>query len=192
MRLLAIVGPSGSGKSSVVRAGLVPELARRPIPGLANPRVAVVVPHTEPIGALANVLARLATNDPAPAAKTREFVDEIRRVTPSGIPDGLRRIANVLPGADRYPLILLVDQFEEVFTGAAEGGRSLFIETLLDAASDSSGRISVVLTLRSDFLGATARYPALDSAIAACSELCNCLALHGPVSHRRGSSKGRR
>jgi WD40 repeat protein len=170
-RLLSIIGPSGSGKSSVVRAGLVPELARRPIPGLANPRVAVVVPHTEPIEALANVLARLATNDPAPAAKTREFADEIRYVNPSGIPDGLRRVANVLPGADRHPLILLVDQFEEVFTGAAEAGRSLFIETLLDAASDSSGRISVVLTLRSDFLSATARYPSLDAAIAACSEL---------------------
>jgi hypothetical protein len=74
-RLLAIIGPSGSGKSSVARAGLIPELARRPIPGLANPRVAVVVPHTEPIEALAIVLARLATNDSAPAAKTREFAE---------------------------------------------------------------------------------------------------------------------
>jgi hypothetical protein len=170
-RLLAIIGPSGSGKSSVARAGLVPELARRPIPGQANPRVALVVPHTEPIEALATVLARVATNDPAPAAKTREFADEIRRVNQSGVPDGLRRIANVLPGADRHPLIVLVDQFEEVFTGASEAGRSLFIETLLDAASDSSGRISVVLTLRSDFLSATARYPTLDAAIAAGSEL---------------------
>jgi WD40 repeat protein len=170
-RLLAIIGPSGSGKSSVARAGLIPELARRPVPVLANPRVAVVVPHTEPIEALATVLARLATNDPAPAAKTREFADEIRRAGQSGAPDGLRRIANVLPGADRYPLIVMVDQFEEVFTSATEAGRSRFIETLLDAACDSGGRITVVLTLRSDFLGATARYPALDSAIAACSEL---------------------
>src|SRR5438045_5325717 len=64
MRLLAIIGPSGSGKSSVARAGLVPELARRPIPGLTNPRIAVVLPHTEPIETLATVLARLATNDP--------------------------------------------------------------------------------------------------------------------------------
>src|SRR5438132_4992465 len=153
-RLLAIIGPSGSGKSSVARAGLVPELARRPIRGLANPRVAVVVPHTEPIEALATVLARLATNDPAPVAKSREFADELRRINEAKVPDGLRRIANILPGADRHPLILLVDQFEEVFTGASEAERSLFIETLLDAALDSSGRVSVVLTLRSDFLSA--------------------------------------
>ena len=170
-RLLAIIGPSGSGKSSVARAGLVPELARRPIPGLANPRVAVVVPHTEPIEALATVLARLATNDAAPAAKSREFADELRRINEAKVPDGLRRITNILPGADRHPLILLVDQFEEVFTGASEPERSLFIETLLDAALDRSGRVSVVLTLRSDFLSATARYPPLDVAIAACSEL---------------------
>jgi transglutaminase-like putative cysteine protease len=141
-RLLAIIGPSGSGKSSVARAGLIPELARRPVPGQANPRVALVVPDTEPIEALATVLARLATNDAAPAAKTREFAEEITRINHSGVPDGLRRIANVLPGADRHPLIVLVDQFEEVFTGAAESQISLFIETLLDAASYGSGRIS--------------------------------------------------
>src|SRR6516164_417357 len=170
-RLLAIIGPSGSGKSSVARAGLIPELARRPIPGLANPCVALPISQMEPIEALATVLARLATNDPAPAAKTREFADEIRRIGQSGTPDGLHRIANVLPGADRHPLIVLVDQFEEVFTGAAEAGRSLFVDTLLDAAGDSRGRTTVVLTLRSDFLSATARYPALDAAIAACNEL---------------------
>jgi WD40 repeat protein len=170
-RLLAIIGPSGSGKSSVARAGLVPELARRPIPGLANPRVAIVVPHTEPVEALATVLARIATNDPAPAARTREFAEELRRAGQSGAPDGLRRIANVLSGADRHPLIVLVDQFEEIFTGAAEAERLPFIETLLNAARDVSGRISVVLTLRSDFLSATGRYPALDAAIAAGSEL---------------------
>lgn len=170
-RLLAIIGPSGCGKSSIARAGLVPELARRPIPGLENPSVAVVVPHTEPIEALATVLARLATTDPAPAAKAREFADEIRRFNTSGVADGLRRVADVLPGADRHPLIVLVDQFEEVFTSASETERSLFIQTLLDAAGDNSGRVTVVLTLRSDFLSATARYPVLDAAIAACSEL---------------------
>jgi hypothetical protein len=127
-RLLAIIGPSGSGKSSVARAGLVPELARRPIPDLANPRVAIVVSRTEPIEALAIVLARIATNDSSPAAKTREFAEELRRPNQSGVQDGLRRIANVLPGADRHPLIVLVDQFEEVFTGAAEAERSRFIE----------------------------------------------------------------
>jgi WD40 repeat protein len=170
-RLLAIIGPSGSGKSSVARAGLVPELARRPIPELVDPRVAVLVPHADPIEAVANVLARLATNDPTPAAKCREFADEISRVNRSGVPDGLHRVANILPGADRHKLLLLVDQFEEVFTSASEVGLSLFIETLLDAASHRDGQVSVVLTLRSDFLSATARYPALDAAIAACSEL---------------------
>src|ERR1700719_4341731 len=150
---------------------MVTPFRRRCSGAIPSPRVAVVVPHTEPIEALATVLARLATNDAAPVAKSREFADELRRIREAKVPDGLRRIANILPAADRHPLILLVDQFEEVFTGAAEAERSLFIETLLDAALDRSGRVSVVLTLRSDFLSATARYPPLDAAIAACSEL---------------------
>ena len=166
-RLLAIVGPSGSGKSSIARAGLVPELVRRPIPGLENPRVAIVVPYTEPIEALAMALARIATNEPAPVAKFREFAEELRRPNHAGVHDGLCRIANVLPVAHHHPLLVLVDQFEEVFTFAEEAERSPFIETLLDAARDGSGRISVVLILRSDFLSATARYPALNAAIAA-------------------------
>jgi hypothetical protein len=64
-----------------------------------------------------------------------------------------------------------VDQFEELFKNPLESERSLFIETLLDAAFSNDGRVTVVLTLRSDFLSATARYPALDAAIAAGSEL---------------------
>jgi hypothetical protein len=50
LRLLAVVGPSGCGKSSVVRAGLLPELARRPLPGLERSRVAVLTPGAHPAG----------------------------------------------------------------------------------------------------------------------------------------------
>jgi hypothetical protein len=60
----------------------LPELARRLGPGGWQIRVAVIVPHTEPIAALANVLPRLAKLY-RPAAKIREFADEIRRVNQS-------------------------------------------------------------------------------------------------------------
>jgi hypothetical protein len=49
VRLLAVLGPSGSGKSSLVRAGLLPELARRPLTGLENLRVAIVSPGAHPL-----------------------------------------------------------------------------------------------------------------------------------------------
>jgi hypothetical protein len=80
-RLLTIYGPSGSGKSSLARAGLIPELARRPLPGRDRARVAVLVPGSHPLEALATVLARMATNDLSPVAKTREFAQELSQAS---------------------------------------------------------------------------------------------------------------
>src|SRR5262245_45401310 len=66
LRLLPIIGPSGSGKSSLARAGLVAELARRPLPNRSEARVGVLTPGSHPIEALALVLARIATGDATP------------------------------------------------------------------------------------------------------------------------------
>ncbi len=116
IRLLPMYGPSGSGKSSLARAGLIPEFARRPLPGAAQARVAVLVPGTHPLEALASVLARVATNDPTPVTKTREFARELEQANKEGDYDGLRRIADVLLNINASPLIVLVDQFEEVYS----------------------------------------------------------------------------
>lgn len=91
MRLLAIYGPSGSGKSSLARAGLVPELVRSPLLGFKQARVAVLTPGAHPLDALAAVLARIATNDSAPVAKTREFREELDTKNKRGKFDGPRR-----------------------------------------------------------------------------------------------------
>src|SRR5262249_6237708 len=58
-RILAVVGASGSGKSSLVRAGLLPELAREPMAGLESPKVLLLRPGSAPLDRLAEVLARL-------------------------------------------------------------------------------------------------------------------------------------
>jgi WD40 repeat protein len=163
IRLLPIYGPSGSGKSSLARAGLMPELARRPLPGRTQARVAVLMPGTHPLEALATVLARVATNDPTPVAKTREFVEELERVSKGGEYEGLRRIADAVPDIAVSPLIVLVDQFEEVYSlceNLAE--RNVFISNLLNGASDCCCHISVVVTLRSDFLGEIQKHPVLN------------------------------
>jgi WD40 repeat protein len=163
VRLLPIYGPSGSGKSSLARAGLIPELARRPLPGRDCALVAVLVPGTHPLGALAAVLARIATNDLTPVAKTREFAEELAQKNADGEYDGLRRIADVLPEIEVKPLIVLADQLEEVYTLCKdEAERSAFIGNLLCAASERSKRVSVIVTLRSDFLGETQKYSLLN------------------------------
>ncbi|ETX01978.1 MAG: hypothetical protein ETSY1_05205, partial [Candidatus Entotheonella factor] len=168
VRVLPILGPSGSGKSSLARAGLLPELAKRPLPGWQTSRVVVVRPDAHPLEALAVMLARLATREAAPVAKTREFEEELKRRNQAGDYDGLRRIVDALPGIDTSPLIVLVDQFEEIYTLCQDTTeRDQFVANLLHAAADRSQHLSVVLTLRSDFLGQTQQHPDLNRLIAA-------------------------
>ncbi|HEY9695859.1 MAG TPA: hypothetical protein V6D10_01105 [Trichocoleus sp.] len=162
-RILPIYGPSGSGKSSLVRAGLIPELVRRPLPGKDKAQVAVMVPGIHPLESLATVLARAVTGDPAPVAKTREFKEELQQFNEEGEYDGLRRIASALPGIVTSPLIILVDQFEEVYSLCEkEEERKAFIANLLYAATDRSRQVLVILTLRSDFLGQIQQYSQLN------------------------------
>ncbi|WP_346294308.1 AAA family ATPase [Sphaerothrix gracilis] len=165
-RFLPILGPSGCGKSSLARAGFIPELSRRPLPGKEQMRVAVLVPGTHPVEALAGVLAKVATQDPMPVTKTREFTTELKLPTAAGLYDGMRRIADLMPQIKDSPLVVLVDQFEEVYSLCKDPNeRQAFIENLLCAASDPTGNLSVMITLRSDFLGETQRHPMLNQVI---------------------------
>jgi hypothetical protein len=167
-RMLVVYGPSGSGKSSLVRAGLVPELARRPPGGRAQARIALLVPGSQPLQALASVLARIATNDPAPVRKTREFAEELALPNGVGHYDGLQRIAALLPEADVWPLVVVVDQLEEVYSLCPDAAtRQAFLANLLRAAADRTCQVAVVVTLRSDFLGATQADPGLNRLIQA-------------------------
>jgi len=163
IRILPIYGPSGSGKSSLARAGLIPALGKKPLPGCDRARVVVLTPGNHPLEALATVLARIATQDRAPVAKTREFKEELLRPNSQKEFDGLRRIANAFPDINHSPLIVLVDQFEEIYTLCTdETKRHAFVENLLCAASDRAQQVSIILTLRSDFLGATQQHPKLN------------------------------
>ena len=165
-RLLPIFGPSGSGKSSLARAGLIPELVRRPIPGYDRARVAVLLPGTHPLEALAGVLAKIVTDKPLPAKEKHDLIEEM------GDPNGLRRIADLLPDIASSPLVILVDQFEEIYTNTPRSNdkerdtfikeRDAFVENLLCAASDRAKRVTVIITLRSDFLGETHKHPQLN------------------------------
>lgn len=163
IRLLPVYGPSGSGKSSLVRAGLLPELGRRPLPGRDRARVAILVPGTQPLQALATVLARIADNDPTPVRKAREFAEELEIANKERKFDGLQRIASALPDITTFPLVVLVDQFEEVYSLCEDPAeQDKFIANLLCAAGDRSQYVSVVLTCRSDFLGETQQHPVLN------------------------------
>ncbi len=103
-RFLAVVGPSGSGKSSVVRAGLVPALRRGGMPTSRQVVVTDLFPGRHPLDELESAIVRVATSPP-----TR--LGDLLRDGPRGLLEAADRVAP----ADAE-LVLVVDQFEELFT----------------------------------------------------------------------------
>ncbi len=138
-RFLAVVGPSGSGKSSVVAAGLIPALRRGAIPGSERWYVAQMHPGISPFDELAAALLRLAA-DPAPPV-THHLDGE----------DGLLIAAEAVLTDKDAELLIVVDQFEEVFTLVSDEVRANFLTALAVAATDPRSRARVIVTLRADF-----------------------------------------
>jgi DNA-binding SARP family transcriptional activator/ABC-type glycerol-3-phosphate transport system substrate-binding protein len=141
-RLLAVVGPSGSGKSSLVRAGLVPALRRGALPVAEAWFTTELTPGLRPFHELEAALPRVAIDPPA------NLLDELRR-DERGLLDVADRI---LPADGRTELLVVVDQFEELYTlTTTESERSSFLASLTEAVTDPSSRVRIVLMLRADF-----------------------------------------
>lgn len=166
-RFIAAVGSSGSGKSSLIRAGLLPELYGGTMRAAGTHwRVAVMRPGADPIANTAQALceADLYDLESDPDAPLRVGVTLKR--SGLGLVEAVRQAG--LP--ERTNLLLVVDQFEEIFrytrkTPAAQEASATFVRLLLEASQQASQSIYVVLTMRSDFLGDCSRYRGLAEAI---------------------------
>jgi WD40 repeat protein/serine/threonine protein kinase len=140
-RFLAVVGPSGSGKSSLVKAGLIPALWRGELPGSERWFVAEMLPGTHPLDELEVALMRIAANQ---AGNLHEHLRRDER--------GLVRCASLILPNDGTELVLVIDQFEEVYTLASdEQERAHFLALLCAAVTDARSRVRVIITLRADF-----------------------------------------
>lgn len=141
-RFLAIVGPSGSGKSSVVRAGLIPALRRQHLPGGISPVVVDMVPGNHPLEEIEAALLRVAVNPPS------SLMEQLR----DGERGLARAVKRVLPSDNHTEMLLVIDQFEELFTlTKSEQERAQVLRGLFEAVSDPHSRLWVVVTLRADF-----------------------------------------
>ena len=152
-RLVAVVGPSGIGKSSVVKAGLVPALRGGALPGSERWLVTDMFPGSYPYEELAAALLRVAVERPD------DLVEELARDEL-----GIRRVVKRIlpPGSE---LLLVVDQFEELFTLTAdEETRRRFLAGLTALAADPRSRVRVLVTLRADFLDHPLRVPGVRGA----------------------------
>lgn len=144
--LLGVVGPSGSGKSSTVRAGLIPALRNGVLPGSDEWSLILIRPGEHPGRTLHEALVGDSS-------------------TPADTGSAWRALRNEVGGDTR---VIVVDQFEEVFSACSdEFERTAFVDTLVDAATDPDARVSVVITIRADFYGRCSEHPALAELLAA-------------------------
>ncbi len=148
-RFLAVVGPSGSGKSSVVLAGVVPLLRQGFISGSARWFIVKMQPGSDPFARLESTLNAIAL-DRQEDLQTRLRQDE------RGLTHAVERI---LPD-EQSDLLLVIDQFEEVFTLVeAEPDRAHFLKLLYNAVHAPNSRLHVIITLRADFYDRPLLYP---------------------------------
>jgi WD40 repeat protein/class 3 adenylate cyclase len=143
--LLGVVGASGSGKSSVIAAGLLPSLRAGLLPGSEHWTQVAMRPGEHPIAELQATLSMLAPDAADPS---------------------------LLAALDRMPddgrLVLVVDQFEETFTMCAtEDERFAFVAALTDVSTERPERVAVILSIRGDYYAHAAAYPELAAALVA-------------------------
>lgn len=159
-KFLAVVGPSGSGKSSLVRAGLLPLIRQGTVLNSQNWDIRTIAPGAHPLTALASQILRLVDS--------RSMQDTLSQLEKD---ERSLSLAVSLALADKdstHSLVLLVDQFEEVFTLCqSESERQNFLDNLVYASSVPGGRLIILITMRADFYQKCAAYPKFSAWLAA-------------------------
>ncbi len=158
-RLIAVIGTSGSGKSSLVRAGLLPALHGGFMAGVGSRwRIATMRPGSAPIANLADALDKAGLTGAAD-------IDRETRVglARAGLDRGSLGLVDVLRESDlgkTENVLLLVDQFEELFRFQQEhpNEAAAFVKLLLTGTESPDVPLYVILTMRSDFLGDCAQF----------------------------------
>ncbi len=153
-RFLAVVGASGSGKSSLVRAGLIPKIRDGALPSSEKWRIVIFTPSYRPTEAMATRLM--------PIIGGERLVPEIVEILEKSTNSLHQLVEGILGGEDEDErVVLVIDQFEEVFTRASAIEANRFLKLIQTAIALDGGRTIVVLTLRADFFDRLSAYPEL-------------------------------
>ncbi|HSZ30548.1 MAG TPA: helix-turn-helix domain-containing protein, partial [Pseudonocardiaceae bacterium] len=169
--VLAVVAPSGAGKSSLLAAGLIPALARGGLPGSGAWPVVAITPGAHPLATLATQVAERTGADPAEAAEAGADPERFTAFLTATVAAHSGKHGET---SSSPRVVLIVDQFEETFTECQqETERQAFITTLCTVARSEA--VLVVLGVRADFYGSCLAYPALLPALRAPAAL-------GPMS----------
>ena len=181
-RFLGVIGASGSGKSSLVRAGLIPALEQGRLEGSSEWPVVIVRPGQNPLESLAVALVSHVKIG-SRFGDARQLMDQMEADETR-----LHLAVRVALGSDSETqrLLIVIDQFEEIFTLQSNdvksiqssrtfqdvaqldpgvGARKAFVDNLIYAASIAGGKTIVVLTMRADFYGKCASFANLAAAL---------------------------
>ena len=164
-RFLGVLGNSGSGKSSLVRAGLIPALhAGKKQQRISDWKIVICRPGNSPVQNMAAALAGAGRNTTDPAV----IAPEVERLLPL-LRDSSFGLLEAEAGAGEHDkTLLIVDQFEELFRFGREippGEAAHFVDLLLSAVQQEGAHLYVVVTMRSEFLGECVRYRGLPEII---------------------------
>ena len=153
--LIALVGASGSGKTSAVGAGVIPSLESE---GVDDPHgwiVGQMVPGARPFAELEAALNRAAPD-----------AGDLKAILTGG-PDGLMRAVLRVIGEHHKRVLLFIDQFEELYTLVGDPtDAAAFLDALTDACADVHGRFTAVITLRADFYERVLTHPGFSELLA--------------------------
>ena len=140
-----VAGPSGSGKSSVVRAGLIPLVASQFAQGCF--RALVLTPDRDPFSSLRAALQSAGIAQSKLTGLDARTADAVKSV-----------LTETRPPDERW--VLVVDQFEEIFTPSADAKhREAFISGLTQLAQEDQSEIKIVAAMRADFFDRFGPYP---------------------------------
>jgi hypothetical protein len=158
-RFLAVLGASGSGKSSLVRAGLIPALRDGALPQSEGWAICVFKPGSRPLTSLTAKLLHLSSGKESMQTTLDQMGKDERTLHLA--------VALALAYKPAGRIVWVIDQFEEVFTlCSGEKERASFLGNLLYASSIPDGQATVLLTMRADFLPKCAAWPDLAARIA--------------------------
>lgn len=187
-RFLAIVGASGSGKSSLARAGLVPALQKGRLEGSESWPIIIFRPGHDPLESMATALA----GHPKFGSRIGDVGDLISKLASDETRLHLTTRVAMAGEPETQRVVLLIDQFEEIFTLHSEDmsgtrasrsfrdvshtdpanlRRQAFIDNLIYAAGITNGKTIVVLTMRADFYSKCAAHPHLAASLTGHQEL---------------------
>jgi DNA-binding SARP family transcriptional activator len=154
--IVSIVGSSGCGKSSAVRSGVIPAVRKGSIPDSDAWLIAQLVPGSNPFAELEAALLRSSLDAPN---SLKEQLD--------GSPDEiLRAVLRISPMEDTR-VVIVIDQFEELFTLCDPDTSDRFLTALVEATNDPHRRVRVMITLRADFYDRPLGHPQFGNAMGA-------------------------